>query len=890
MGNKDKKPDSLKQIFDKTAFGIAKKTICDLWATNRKLIYIDIGVTGIGSSTISGYLYLLTAGHEYSPSIFRAFGLGLIKVPWLTIILFVIFNKITYKYLSSLRKYTVNDTDRNYAASTEGYKGTDHRMTEEEKAEILTCGNYLTQKGFILGCEPGDINKLYALDTTYGKNNNVCITGAPGCGKTRGLIVQLIFQKIRCGESMLITDPKLEIYRYCAAVAKAHGYVVKLLDFRPSHSLHTDTCNYMSVLGNSHFKAQSFSKTVVDNTSDGKVADFWTDSEFNLFIGVVIFINTNQLGISKTLGGVYQFLYSNTVDEFEDMCVVLPDDHPAMPYLKTFLNGDKTVKGNTYAGLQIRLSTLADSLVQRIVGTDDIDFTLPGKQKCIYFISSPDTDKSRSFLVALFFALIFNELTDFADDQDDGFLPIRVTAVLDEFKNIGRIPSFTEKLSTLRSRHIDIMLAIQGIEQIQQMYPDNEWETIMNDCDTHIFMKTNNNINSEYFSKASGTQTTEDKSIRYDENAGDLLKIHPTYTVTQQHGEREVYTPGEIRHLNPKNLLVFIAQSYVVELEKVDFSNHPMCKEMRKWVGHYHAPKWILEMDEKDRQKFHVYDEIYKKESIEDIELCTDEDFLEPWNPKKEAALQEYIKNYKSGNIKKKKARENSVDKHHPKKTDTNCITPNTESGSSEQQLKDTIKCFDQTTNSKLDNSIPEKKKLSVSIKEDIAKKDRAPKQETESMSNNNHHSTRDNTMISPEIESGDDKKNQTSSPETPVVTTFVSAREDAREEKDWNFSEGDQGKRWIKWDGANDTNETIHSLSEKAQLSSTNTDSMTNTNEINNDNSSDQANEDEFDPVAGFSMQISDIEFPSELVTDLNVLDEPDILDNYEIPDFSER
>ena len=42
----------------------------------------------------------------------------------------------------------------------------------------------------------------------------------------------------------------------------------------------------------------------------------------------------------------------------------LPDDHPALPYLKLY-ECDKTVKGNTYAGLQIRLSALADPLVQK---------------------------------------------------------------------------------------------------------------------------------------------------------------------------------------------------------------------------------------------------------------------------------------------------------------------------------------------------------------------------------------------------------------------------------------------------------------------------------------------------------------------------------------------
>ncbi len=638
-----KTPDSLKKMYDQTAFGIAGKNIKELWYTKRRLIYLDLAITTIVSSLLGGYLYLLIAGSKYNFSILLALVYGIIKVPWLTIILFIVINKFTYQYLSALSKHTLNDTDRNYAGSTQGYKGTDHRMTDEEKKLYLTCGDYATQTDIILGCEPGNIDMLYSLKRGYGINGNIIIIGAPGCGKTRSFNIPFIMQKIRVGESLVITDPKLEIYRYTAAMLKANGYVVKILDFRPSHSLHTDTCNYMSALGNNIFQSQSFSKTVMENTSDGKANDFWTNSEFNLFMGICIFVKTNKIGIPKTMGGIYQYLYNHTVDEFENECYSLPDSHPAMPYLKTFTNSDKTVKGNTYAGLQIRLSALADPLVQNIVGKEDIDLTLPGRQKCAYFISSPDTDQSRSYLVALFFTILYNSLIDFADDQDNGCLPVKVNMVLEEFKNTGRIPYFPEKISTVRSRGIDSIITLQGVEQLEIMYPNNEYESIMNACDTHIFYKTNNNINAKYFAESSGTQTTEETDISYEESAGDLLKIHPRYKVRQSHGERHVYTQGEIRRLNRNHVLVYITQAPVVELEKVDFSKHPMCKEIRPWVARYHAPKWILDMSENDRKKYHVYDECYKKESIKDIELCTPEDFMEPWSEEKDAALKARI-------------------------------------------------------------------------------------------------------------------------------------------------------------------------------------------------------------------------------------------------------
>ena len=937
-------PSTLREIYNKSALGIAEATIKDLWKRNRTLIYIDIGLTATLSSTLSGYMYLMTAGREYESTLLNAAVFGIIKVPWLTAIAFTVVNKFTYQILSALHKETVNDTERNYAASNEGYNGTAHKMTAEEKEATFSCGNYLEQMDNILGCEPGHKDQLYALrKDLYGKNGNVCIVGAPGCGKSRCLAIPIIMQTIRRGESLIITDPKGELYRDTAAIAKAHGYVVKILNFRPSQSLHTDTCDYMSVIGQSPFKSQSFSKTVIDNTSDGKKPDFWTESEFNLYMGICIWINTNDIGVEATMGGIYEFMCSHTLNEFEYVCSGLEPTHPAMPYLKTFTNGDKTVKGNTYAGLQIRLSALADPLVQKIVGTPDIDFTLPGKQKCIYYIGSPDTDKSRSYLVALFFTLLYNELIDFADEQESGHLPIRVTMLLDEFKNIGVIPAFPEKLSTVRSRWIDTIIILQGIEQLMSMYPDNEWETIMNDCTTRILINTNNNINADYFSKLSGEQTTEEKSIRYEESAGDLFKIHPTYTVTQTHGSRPVYTSNEILQLDPGHMLVFISQTPVVELEKLDYSSHPMCKEIRKWVPRYHAPQWILNMNEEDRHKFGVYKDKFRPETIDDIELCTEEDFMEFWSEKKQEELEKYIAYYKKNGKKPPRKKKNI-----PIPKDVFSIN-NELDAEPELELKDTISSFGSNsstrekvvnaTRSKTFSNEPVQKEPSSCVQptdhgqdrtletdsmvesvksksdahiqheyaenitdkkqqhNDNSSKNREEISTTDSRSVNKQHTSKSRLVaVSKDdfLSSGMDEPVKASSVGTENI---ISANKDVDSLSDFD-SFSDMDKQWEKWEDKDVHNANSVSLSNEEV-----SEPMLETNRSQNHNDQDYETYDDyavyydddlFDPVSNFMEQVhsEDIDpdmTPPDLCADITVPDGLDDLDELEVPDFSD-
>lgn len=671
------KNNIFKEAFEKTAIGIAIQVVRDLWNTNQKIIYIDLVVTGLLSTGIVGFLYEQIQLNNRSIRYFSiidavkgSFSSGII----FTLLLFLCMNYCTYRIAAALHKETLKDSERNYDASHEGYKGTAHKMTDEERDEVFIHGDYSELKELIIGADVNDILKMYAVNyDIYGSNHNMIMFGSPGIGKSRCYAIPMIMQTIRMGNSMIITDPKGELYRETAAMAKANGYIVKILNFKPENILHSDTCDYMSVIGNKTYIAQSFSKTVVDNTNDGKPADFWTNSEFSFFIGLALLVSSGDgfHGLPKTLGSVYEILISNSAEDFEDMTEMIPDSHPAKPFLNTWANGDKTVKGNTYAGLQIRLSSLGNPLIRKLCSTPDIDLTLPGREKCIYYIGSSDTDKSMSYLVALFITLLCNALVSAADSTDEGYLKVRVTMLLDELANIGRIPDYTEKLSTFRGRHIDIISILQDLGQLQKMYPENEWESIMNDCHLKILLRTNNILTSEYFSKLSGEQTTEEKSKRYEEKAGDLLKIHTSYNVSESHGERMLYTPHEIRTLDKRNVLVYMAGENVIEMRKIDYSNHPMCKELRKWPATKHAPKWILEMPETERIENGIYNEKYRREETDDIELCTEDDFKHPWTKEDEEKLQMHIAEFKA---KKRKEREELAQVENEQPIDTDII------------------------------------------------------------------------------------------------------------------------------------------------------------------------------------------------------------------------
>lgn len=109
MGNTIK-PNSFKEFYEQTSFGIADKTIKEQWHKNKKIIKIDLAVTGTLSLLAAGYVYTIFIGLE-KPFFLLYLVYGLIKVPWLSVILLLVMNRFTYNYLAAIQKTAIKDSN-----------------------------------------------------------------------------------------------------------------------------------------------------------------------------------------------------------------------------------------------------------------------------------------------------------------------------------------------------------------------------------------------------------------------------------------------------------------------------------------------------------------------------------------------------------------------------------------------------------------------------------------------------------------------------------------------------------------------------------------------------------------------------------------------------------
>ena len=247
-------------------------------------------------------------------------------------------------------------------------------------------------------------------------------------------------------------------------------------------------------------------------------------------------------------------------------------------------------------------------MVQQITSHTDIDLTLPGREKCAYFCITSDQDSTYDVLATLFTSFLSIKLVRFADRTEKRKLPIPVTFILDEFPNIGVVPDFKKKLATARSRGIGMCILFQNIPQMQNRYPDNQWEEILGGCDFSIFLGCNDMTTASYYSDRTGEVTVSVASIRKNYYTMRMTDYVPEYSESSSVGKRQLLLPDEVLRYPLDQGLLIIRGQKVLRFRKMDYTEHPDSSKLKMEKVEVHIPEWYREWEE-ERQQFRVYEE-----------------------------------------------------------------------------------------------------------------------------------------------------------------------------------------------------------------------------------------------------------------------------------------
>ena len=482
------------------------------------------------------------------------------------------------------------DTDRNFVYSAKGTYGTSGWMGRKEMKGVLDLVPDLRKhKGIVLGMLDG---KAVCIPENPRINGNLAVYGSSGSMKTRSFCMNRILQAVIRGESLIISDPKSELYEKSSEYLREQGYCVKVFNLvLPENS---DSWNCLSEVEGQELMAQLFVDVIIKNTnSTGKGDHFWDSCEMNLLKALVLYVDQSYAKENRNIGEVYRLLTLNGESDLDSLFDVLPPTHPAKAPYSLFKQASDTVRSGVIIGLGSRLQVFQSELIKKITTRDEIDLELPGQERCAYFLVTSDQDSTFDFLASLFLSFCFIKLVRYADKNcEGGKLPVPVHILGEELTACGTIPDLSRRLSVIRSRNISMSCVFQNLAGLQNRYPLNLWQEILGNCDAQLFLGCTDGLTAEFISERTGLASVSVSSKSKQLGTWRISNYTPEYRETSGVGKRPVLTPDEVLRLPITQALVIIRGQKILKVEKMDYSKHPESSKLHDCKASAHIPEW----------------------------------------------------------------------------------------------------------------------------------------------------------------------------------------------------------------------------------------------------------------------------------------------------------
>lgn len=336
-------------------------------------------------------------------------------------------------------------------------------------------------------------------------DNHTLVYGATGSKKTRCVVMPTIRMLGFAGESMLINDPKGELYRTMARFLKDQDYNIVTLNFRNASV--GDCWNFLEVPyrfykeGNID-KACEFiedvAKTITLDTESKE--PFWSNAAASCLYGLILCLfryckKYNEPDEAVNIGN----LLTLRQKMFAPRRSFSPNPNPIWEWAKedeliaASMTGTVETASDTQKGI---LSTLDQALKSFVISPSLVEmlshstfsFDHIAQEKTAVFLLTPDEKTTYHRLVALYISQSYQQLIQLAE-RSGGKLPGRVNYILDEFSSLPVIGGcdFVQYLTAGRSRNLRFILCLQSKNQLVHTYKENA-QTITANCTNWIYL------------------------------------------------------------------------------------------------------------------------------------------------------------------------------------------------------------------------------------------------------------------------------------------------------------------------------------------------------------------------------------------------------------------
>lgn len=351
--------------------------------------------------------------------------------------------------------------------------------------------------------------------------NHTLVIGATGSGKTKSVVDPLVYSLAKAKESMIITDPKGEIYKEHSNMLRDRGYDIIVLNFREPQ--HGNCWNPLTLpyqlykAGNTDKATELIDDVALNILKDKKAQDpFWENSAADYFSGVALGlfedakedeINLNSINYVTTVGED-KCPPSNYIKEYFNM-----KGESSTPYVfaSNTINSPTETKGGILSVFRQKIRLFASrEQLSEMLSRSDFNMRDIGKKPTAVFMVIHDEKTTYHALATIFIKQCYETLIDVAQECG-GKLPVRTNFILDEFANMPPLKDVTTMVTAARSRQIRFTFIIQNFAQLNDVYGKEDAETIRSNCGNLIYLLTTELAALEEISKLCGEKKSKDK-------------------------------------------------------------------------------------------------------------------------------------------------------------------------------------------------------------------------------------------------------------------------------------------------------------------------------------------------------------------------------------------
>ena len=500
--------------------------------------------------------------------------------------------------------------------SGKGQYGTSRFATEKEfdkayekikinkKQAILD--NKFSKGGIVVKYKDSVVNEDISI---VADNKHTLCLGNTGAGKTRRILIESLCTLGLAGESVIVSDPKGELYQMTSDFFKSLGYEVNVIDFKtPSKS---DKYNFLQPIiealkENDIKKAEDLTWDLVENIvkKSGNTTDpLWENGEKSIIAGSImtVLLENRENEEYQNLTNVYAFISNmcqtddNGYMPLSEYIEKLSEDNPAKRIFSISTIAPEKTRSSFFTSALATLRLFASNSVYTM--TNDSDFKLEdiGKKKCIRYIILPDERLTYYSLATLFVSQQYQALVNLADSRG-GKLEIRNNFILEEFGNFTKISNFENMLTVSRGRNIRFSMFIQSFSQLETKYSKNAAQNIMDNTQVWIYLRTASYSTAEIISKKIGNYTVSvnSQSNSYSKNSNNISE-------SMSLASRSLLTPDEILRFEVPYALIMQSGQFSAKVEIPDLSKWQFNKMLK--LGDEEENRKIRERVEENRKK-----------------------------------------------------------------------------------------------------------------------------------------------------------------------------------------------------------------------------------------------------------------------------------------------